>query len=179
MKTKDLNETQPSAIRRFWRLLRGKETGQQPAPDQRVKLESNGQSTTKGNPPKRVLIVDDDQVFLKATALKLKSAGYQPLTASDSADALGIVAEQQPDLVLVDVNLPPDVSNGGMVSWDGFGLVNWLRGMVDTQVTKFAVISGAEGDRYPERAHACGAVGFLRKPLDFERLFQLLKAKPS
>jgi CheY-like chemotaxis protein len=174
MKTKDLNEAQPNAANKFWRLLGWGGKGRRAAAGRLQTPERAGESA-----PRKVLIVDDDQVFLKATSLKLKSAGYQPLTAADSAEALAVVADHQPELILVDINLPPDVANGGMVSWDGFRLVNWLRGRVDHQATKFAIISGTEGNKHRERAIESGAIDFLKKPLDFNRLFELLQSKPN
>ena len=46
---------------------------------------------TPANPcRKRVLIVDDDPVFLKATAMKLQSAGFQVATAQEGSEAIAL-----------------------------------------------------------------------------------------
>src|SRR6266536_1626625 len=59
---------------------------------------------------RKILIVDDDAVILKALSLKLESAGYAVATAVDGADALRGLREEMPDLVLLDINFPPDIA---------------------------------------------------------------------
>ena len=76
---------------------------------------------------KKILIVDDSVVLLKALSLLLLSKGYQVLTAEDGAAALSTVRREKPDLILLDINFPPDVAHGGTVSWDAFRIMDWLR----------------------------------------------------
>ncbi|MCS7157295.1 MAG: response regulator, partial [Blastocatellia bacterium] len=55
---------------------------------------------------KRILIVDDSPIELKLTANLLSQAGYEVLTATGGASALTLARENQPDLVLLDLNMP-------------------------------------------------------------------------
>src|SRR5882724_4283995 len=64
---------------------------------------------------RKILIVDDAAVILKALTLKLESAGYAVATAVDGADALRALREEKPDLVILDINFPPDIAHGGGV----------------------------------------------------------------
>ena len=73
--------------------------------------------------PRKILVVDDDPVILKALTLKLDSEGYTVVKAVDGADALRVLQDEKPDLVLLDINYPPDVAHGGGVPWDGFLLM--------------------------------------------------------
>jgi len=73
--------------------------------------------------PRKILVVDDDPVILKALTLKLDSEGYTVVKAVDGADALRVLQDEKPDLVLLDINYPPDVTHGGDVPWDGFLLM--------------------------------------------------------
>jgi two-component system OmpR family response regulator len=74
--------------------------------------------------PKKILVVEDDKVIQKLFADILKAAGYEVLTANDSASALKLACEQEPDLVTLDIELPKDSPND---NWDGFSVAGWLR----------------------------------------------------
>jgi two-component system response regulator HydG len=54
----------------------------------------------------RILVVDDEPLFLRTTAQLLTKAGYECTTAADGRAALQILAEQSFDLVLSDLNMP-------------------------------------------------------------------------
>jgi CheY-like chemotaxis protein len=65
---------------------------------------------------KKILIVDDSLVFLTAVSKLLQAKGYQVLTAEDGAAALSAVRREKVDLILLDINFPPDVAHGGAVN---------------------------------------------------------------
>ena len=56
--------------------------------------------------PKRILIVDDTKDILLVLARRLKSWGYEALTADSGEEGLKIIREQKPDLVLLDIMMP-------------------------------------------------------------------------
>ena len=56
--------------------------------------------------PKRILIVDDTKDILIVLARRLKSWGYEALTADSGEEGLKIIREQKPDLVLLDIMMP-------------------------------------------------------------------------
>ena len=56
--------------------------------------------------PKRILIVDDTKDILLVVARRLKSWGYEPLTAESGEEGLKIIEAQKPDLVLLDIMMP-------------------------------------------------------------------------
>jgi len=66
----------------------------------------------------RVLIVDDEPRILKFLNLKLKSSGYEVITANSGTEALAQVQAQEPDLLVLDVVMP------GM---DGFEVLKQVR----------------------------------------------------
>src|SRR5258708_5695710 len=74
---------------------------------------------------KIILVVDDNLVLQKTIASKLKVRGYDVIIAEDGSAAATAVGRLKPDLILMDVNFPPDVSGGGL-AWDGFLIVRWL-----------------------------------------------------
>ena len=125
---------------------------------------------------RRVLIVDADLVFLTATATKLQTAGFQVRTARESSEAIGALAEQPVDAVLMDIAFQPDVCNGGMGSWDGFQIMTWLRGNPAARGTRFIMVSNSDSAADRQRALKLGAVAYFQKPLDLAQLLALVNA---
>jgi DNA-binding NarL/FixJ family response regulator len=103
--------------------------------------------------PKRVLIVDDHEPFRAVARELLEGAGYVVSgEAADGEGALAAVADDAPDAVLLDVQLPDR---------DGFSVASALaaadRGLV------VVLISSREAADYGHRIEACGARGFIPK----------------
>ncbi|MGD0615781.1 MAG: response regulator [Verrucomicrobiota bacterium] len=119
---------------------------------------------------KKILLVDDDPVILGTLSLKLKSKGYQVVTASDGSQAIGVTRKEKPDLMLLDVCFPPDVAHGGGVPWNGFLIMEWLHRLSDTSSVPVIVMSGADRVEYKQRASAAGAAAFFQKPIDNDQL---------
>ena len=123
---------------------------------------------------KKILVVDDDPVILKTMALKLRSQGYAVTAATDASGAIAAVRDEQPDLVLLDLDFPPDISNGGRVTWDGFQIMAWLRRLEGASRIPFIIISAGEPSIYEERSLAGGAVAFFHKPIEHDDLLGVI-----
>lgn len=131
---------------------------------------------------KRILVVDDNVVVLKALSMKLKSAGYDVLQATDGSAAVSAARTEHPDLIILDISFPPDVAHGGGVSWDGFRIIEWLHRIDEAKTVPIIVITGGEPAKYKDRAFAAGAVGFFQKPINNEELLARIEevlGKPS
>ena len=128
-----------------------------------------------GEPSKTILVIDDDAVILKTTSWKLQAAGYGVAVATDGPSAIGAISEEKPDLVLLDLDFPPDVAHGGMPAWDGFRLMFWLRSMSNIEASRFIIITSSDSLEFEKRALAAGAVGFFRKPLEYDRLLAVIE----
>jgi CheY-like chemotaxis protein len=122
----------------------------------------------------RILIVDDDAVFVKATSMKLRSAGFNVMVARDSAQAIAALSENPTDVVLMDINFPPDVAHGGMGSWDGFQLMYWLRGLATAKAPRYIFVSNSDSPALRAQAQRLGAIAYLRKPVNHEELLTAL-----
>lgn len=120
----------------------------------------------------KVLIVDNDQASIKAIATFLNLSGYKTLEASDGEEAVGLVHKDRPDLILLDLNFPPD-NNG--VAWDGYGIMEWLRGAKESRTIPVITMTGVPDTLDMERNLDLGAVGFLFKPLDYDKLLRLVR----
>ena len=55
---------------------------------------------------KKILIVDDTKDVLQVISRRLKSWGYEVLTAHSGEEGLRLVEEQEPDLILLDIMMP-------------------------------------------------------------------------
>ena len=90
-------------------------------------------------PKTKVLLVDDDADFLKATSLLLEQAGYQVLTAEDGQSGLAAAKEHRPDVAIVDVIMKrPD---------EGFILARAIRNEPDLADMKVLILTAA-GQHY-------------------------------
>jgi two-component system, OmpR family, alkaline phosphatase synthesis response regulator PhoP len=123
-----------------------------------------------GGGPQKVLIVDDDQVIVKTIATKLNDAGYKTLEALDGVKAIALVRKEKPDLIVLDLNFPPDV-NG--VILDGYDIMDSLRRVKESRTTPIITITDVPDSLDMERNLDYGAVGFLYKPLDYNQLLGL------
>lgn len=110
-------------------------------------------------PDARLLVVDDEPANLRLFERILRHAGYQAIRTSD--DAVGVarlVAEYDPDLILLDLHMP---------KLDGFGVLGALEPLLHGERCLPVVMLTGDGAReVRERALACGARDFLVKPLD-------------
>jgi CheY-like chemotaxis protein len=120
---------------------------------------------------KTILIVDDDKVILNILSHKLDARGYDVATAVDPAEALAAVRDGKPDLILLDLSFPPDVSFSGAANWDGFGLMRWLQSSGLASDIPIFIISSEDPDQCKDRCPAKGPVAFFQKPIDLDRLF--------
>jgi CheY-like chemotaxis protein len=131
---------------------------------------SNGSPVTPG---KKILIVDDNEVVIKTISLKLQGAGYRVVTAMDGTEAVTVTRKENPDLILLDINYPPEV---GGVPWDGYRMMEWFQRLESSQKIPIIVITGSEEPKARERATKAGAVAFFLKPLDHDQLLKTIRA---
>ncbi len=118
------------------------------------------------NGPPRVLVVDDSITVRRVTEKFLNSREYTVLTAKDGMEALERIAEFQPNVVLLDIEMP---------RMDGFELLGHLRR--DPQWARLPVImiSSRTAQKHREHAEALGATGFLGKPYQNDVLLDALQ----
>jgi CheY-like chemotaxis protein len=125
-------------------------------------------------PAKKILLVDDNSAILKILSFKLKSAGYQVVTAVDGSQAISTARKENPDLILLDIMFPPDVGHGGGVGWDAFVIMEWLRRDEEGRKTPIIIMSGADPAIYKDRSLAAGAVAFFHKPINNLELLEAI-----
>jgi CheY-like chemotaxis protein len=105
----------------------------------------------------KILIVDDNPMNLKLAQLLVSSEGYEALTADDAYDALSLLQDTRPDLILMDLQMP------GM---DGLELTRRLKADPETRDIPVIALTAAAMYQDERRAADAGCDGFMRKPLD-------------
>src|SRR5690349_6241848 len=125
---------------------------------------------------KVILVIDDSLVFQKAMLMKLRTYGYDVMTAEDGSAALAAVGRLKPDLILLDINFPPDVANGGGLAWDGFLILRWLRRTQEAGNVPVIAVTGGDLNLYREHCKEAGILDLLPKPLDHELLMARIRA---
>jgi CheY-like chemotaxis protein len=123
--------------------------------------------------PKKILVVDDNEIVIKTITLKLQGAGYKVLTAMDGAAAMAVARKESPDLILLDLVFPPDVTG---VPWDGFRIMEWFHRLNTVKKIPIIVITGSEDPLDRQRATSTGAVAFFQKPLEHDYLLKVVRA---
>ena len=123
--------------------------------------------------PKKILVVDDNEIVIKTISLKLQGAGYQVLTAMDGSAAVSIARKDSPDLILLDLSFPPAVEG---VPWDGFRIMEWFHRLDNVKKIPVIVITGTDDPTAKQRATNTGAVAFFQKPLEHDYLLKVIRA---
>jgi CheY-like chemotaxis protein len=113
----------------------------------------------------RVLIAEDNAVNRELLRELLEARGYAVLEACDGQEALHMIEQNQPDILLLDIGMPV---------LDGFGVIRKIRenpslaAMPVLAVTAYAM----QGDR--EKIMKSGFNGYLSKPVDARSLAEEL-----
>ncbi|MEO6211968.1 MAG: response regulator [Gemmatimonadaceae bacterium] len=107
----------------------------------------------------KVLIADDDPVVAAAVSGALKARGYTIVLARDAMQAFMFAVQQQPDAILLDINMPAGT---------GLGAVTRLQASARTSSIPILVMSGSTDLTLPATVRAEGAKGFFRKPVDLD-----------
>lgn len=104
-----------------------------------------------------ILAVDDSLTMRELLRSTLAGAGYSVTLAHDGVDALDRLAEETPDLIVTDLNMP---------RLDGFGLIEAIRGGDRAAHVPILVLTTETGKHLKDRARQIGATGWIGKPFD-------------
>lgn len=125
---------------------------------------------------KKILVIDDNRIVLTAMSFMLKAKGYTVLLAESGAETISILRKSKPDLILLDLDFPPDIGNIGGNLRDGFLILDWARRMCDAEKIPVIIVSSLDPEKYKERAMAAGIPNFFRKPVDKVKLLEAIQA---
>ena len=108
--------------------------------------------------PSKVLIVDDDPLVRLMYKHQLEEAGYELISAKDGADAVEVAAQEQPQLVVMDIMMP---------QMSGLLALKQLKATEATKPIPVVIVTGSVSSDHQAIRRECenyGASGFLTKP---------------
>jgi two-component system chemotaxis response regulator CheY len=112
----------------------------------------------------RALIIDDSSVMRKIVERSLRQAGIElskVFEAGNGAEALGVLKENQVDLILCDINMPV---------MDGLEFIKQLPGVDNAKNVPVVMITTEGSETHVVQALSCGARGYIRKPFTPEQV---------
>ena len=114
-----------------------------------------------------VLIVDDLIDNLVLISLDLQTCGYRVVTASNGEEAVRVATLSHPDLILMDIGMP---------GLDGLGATRQIKGREGIQGIPIIAVTAFETEGFRRAAYDAGFDGYLTKPIDFDRLHDLIRS---
>lgn len=112
-----------------------------------------------------ILIAEDHADSCEMMRLLLEGMGYQTVCAADGPQALEAAMLNLPDLVLLDLEMP---------KVDGLTVTRKLRAHPGFKKVPIVILSGHDPETHREAAREAGCNDFLLKPIDFDRLGEIL-----
>ena len=122
-----------------------------------VRLPAQAATSPEAEPQRSmlVLVVDDSVTVRKVTSRLLERHGMSVLTAKDGVDAMQLLEEHMPDLMLLDIEMP---------RMDGFEVATQVRNDPRLQHLPIIMITSRTGQKHRDRAMAIGVNDYLGKP---------------
>ena len=112
-----------------------------------------------------VLVVDDSVTVRKVTSRLLERQGMNVMTAKDGVEAVSVLQERRPDIVLLDIEMP---------RMDGFEVARQVRHDDRLADLPIVMISSRTGAKHTERARELGVNRFLGKPFQENELLEVI-----
>jgi len=113
----------------------------------------------------KILAIDDQQLVLLPLKRRLSELGYEVQTETDALKAKSIFDNFQPDLVIVDINMP-------IIS--GIEIIRYIRGTKKSQ-TPIMVLSGNTDDNLIVESFDLGVEDYMKKPLSLDEVSARVK----
>ncbi|MFA7095737.1 MAG: response regulator, partial [Gammaproteobacteria bacterium] len=113
-----------------------------------------------------VMVVDDSITVRKVTARLLERHDMKVLTARDGVDALAVLQEHRPDVVLLDIEMP---------RMDGYELATHIRNEERLRDLPIIMITSRTGEKHRRRALEIGVNRYLGKPYQEAELLEHIR----
>ena len=112
-----------------------------------------------------ILVVDDSADNVAMLSLDLQQQGYRVVTAANGEDAVAVATQTAPHLILMDINLP---------ALDGLGATRRIREIEALRDVPVVAITAFGTEGFQRAAYDVGVSGYLTKPIDLDRMHQLI-----
>ncbi|MGE6392081.1 Hpt domain-containing protein [Psychrobacter pacificensis] len=135
---------------------------------QLVKNLSKSASTKRGRIATKstILVVDDSVTVRKVTSRFLERQGFNVAVAKDGIDAIEILQDTTPDMILLDIEMP---------RMDGFEVATQVRFNSRLQHIPIIMITSRTGEKHRERALEIGVNDYMGKPFQEKELLEKIQ----
>ncbi|MBM4310081.1 MAG: response regulator [Deltaproteobacteria bacterium] len=119
-----------------------------------------------------ILAVDDSPTIRKLVSMTMEGQGYRVVVAADGIEALAILKDEHPDLILCDVAMP---------KLDGYQLCKIIKNSSDTKHIPVVMLSGKDGLFDKVRGKMAGCANYITKPFEPDLLISEVRkyVKPA
>ena len=149
-------------------ILDGQNIARQIQSTQRIKENIEQRDYLRRTNHRRlVMIVDDSVTVRKVTSRLLERNGFDVITAKDGIDAIEQLENIQPDLMLLDIEMP---------RMDGFEVTNLVRHHDLHRDLPIIMITSRTGEKHRERAFSLGVTSYMGKPFQEIELLENIEA---
>lgn len=114
-----------------------------------------------------ILVVDDSADNVAMLSLDLQQQGYRVVTATDGEDAISVAFYTLPNLILMDISMP---------KLDGLGATRKIRENEALRNVPVIAVTAFGTEGFQRAAYDAGVSGYLTKPIDFQRMHQLVSS---
>lgn len=114
----------------------------------------------------KVLAIDDSRTIRSLVRKVMEDAGFQCVCAEDGVEGVHRFAEENPDIVITDINMP---------NMDGFGVIDSIRSGTSNRMVPILVLTTESADHLKAKAREAGATGWIVKPFDDETIVSLVR----
>ncbi|CAM3046878.1 response regulator [Pseudomonas floridensis] len=115
----------------------------------------------------QILIVEDNAANMRLAELLLTSAHHSVITASDAETGLKLASERQPDLILMDIQLP---------EMDGLKATSLLKNNPATAAIPVVALTAMAMKEDEEKIRLAGCNAYIIKPLRYKELYRVIDA---
>lgn len=116
---------------------------------------------------KKIFIIEDDEEITGLLRFNLEKQGYKVASAADGYEALNMLREEKPDLILLDIMLP---------EMDGYDLCRTLRSWDDFKKTPVIMLTAKSDELDVVLGLELGADDYVTKPFSIRELLSRIKA---
>ncbi len=114
----------------------------------------------------KVLAIDDSRTIRSLMRKVMEEAGFNCVCAEDGVDGVTRFAEESPDIVITDINMP---------NMDGFGVISSIRSGTVNRMVPILVLTTESADHLKAKARDAGATGWIVKPFDDETMVSIVR----
>ncbi len=115
--------------------------------------------------PAVAMVVDDSITMRRVSQRLLERDGFRVLTAKDGIEAIGVMRDQRPDIILLDIEMP---------RMDGYEFAGHVRNDPETADIPIVMITSRVSDKHRARAIEIGVNDFLGKPYQEHELLEAI-----